>query len=133
MHVVLDLGGRLKFGPDVEYLPDRQLNYDVDPSKRHAFAESFRNMRSWLLFSGDKAKQPRLILVTSAVPLEGKSMFNDRDELMLAAAAAWDHLRNVKVEFLGITVKLDPDNQGVKLRRCRSSTVEISPRSAAWL
>ena len=44
VHVVLDLGGRLKFGPDVEYLPDRQLNYDVDPSKRHAFAESVRRL-----------------------------------------------------------------------------------------
>ena len=40
---------------------------------RHAFAESFRNMRSWILFSSEKSKQPRLILVTSAVPLEGKS------------------------------------------------------------
>jgi polysaccharide biosynthesis transport protein len=40
---------------------------------RHAFAESFRNIRSWILFSSEKSKQPRLILVTSALPLEGKS------------------------------------------------------------
>jgi L-2-hydroxyglutarate oxidase LhgO len=44
VHVVIDLGGRLKFGPDVEYLPDRTPNYDVDPSKRHAFAESVRRI-----------------------------------------------------------------------------------------
>ena len=44
VHAVLDLGGRLKFGPDVEYLPDRILNYMVDPSKRAAFAESVRRI-----------------------------------------------------------------------------------------
>lgn len=44
VHVVVDLGGRLKFGPDVEYLPDRRLTYEVDPSKRHAFAESVRRI-----------------------------------------------------------------------------------------
>lgn len=44
VHVVIDLGGRLKFGPDVEYLPDRTPNYDVDDSKRHAFAESVRRI-----------------------------------------------------------------------------------------
>lgn len=44
VHAVLDLGGRLKFGPDVEYLPDRSLNYTVDPSKRAAFAESVRRI-----------------------------------------------------------------------------------------
>lgn len=44
VHAVLDLGGRLKFGPDVEYLPDRTLAYDVDPAKRHTFAESVRRI-----------------------------------------------------------------------------------------
>ncbi len=44
VHVVIDLGGRLKFGPDAEYLPNREINYDVDPSKRHAFAESVRRI-----------------------------------------------------------------------------------------
>lgn len=44
VHAVVDLGGRLKFGPDVEYLPDRTLNYTVDPEKRAAFAESVRRI-----------------------------------------------------------------------------------------
>jgi L-2-hydroxyglutarate oxidase LhgO len=48
VHVVIDLGGRLKFGPDVEYLPDRRLNYEVDPSKRHAFAESVRRILAFV-------------------------------------------------------------------------------------
>jgi L-2-hydroxyglutarate oxidase LhgO len=44
VHVVIDLGGRLKFGPDVEYLTERKQQYDVDPAKRHAFAESVRRI-----------------------------------------------------------------------------------------
>jgi L-2-hydroxyglutarate oxidase LhgO len=44
VHVVIDLGGRLKFGPDAEYLPDRELDYTVDPAKRHTFAESVRRI-----------------------------------------------------------------------------------------
>lgn len=44
VHALIDLGGRVKFGPDIEYLPDRSLNYDVDENKRHAFAESVRRI-----------------------------------------------------------------------------------------
>jgi L-2-hydroxyglutarate oxidase LhgO len=44
VHALLDLGGRLKFGPDVEYLPDRSLDYGVDESKRGAFAEAVRRI-----------------------------------------------------------------------------------------
>jgi L-2-hydroxyglutarate oxidase LhgO len=44
VHALLDLGGRLKFGPDLEYLPDRTLDYNVDENKRRAFAESVRRI-----------------------------------------------------------------------------------------
>ncbi len=44
VHALIDLGGRLKFGPDVEYLNDRTLHYDVSESKRKAFAESIRRI-----------------------------------------------------------------------------------------
>jgi L-2-hydroxyglutarate oxidase LhgO len=44
VHAVLDLGGRLKFGPDVEYLNGRHLDYRVDESKRHSFAEAVRRI-----------------------------------------------------------------------------------------
>lgn len=44
VHALIDLGGRLKFGPDVEYLPDRKQQYAVDESKRHAFAEAVRKI-----------------------------------------------------------------------------------------
>jgi L-2-hydroxyglutarate oxidase LhgO len=44
VHAVVDLGGRLKFGPDVEYLSSRAVDYSVDEGKRHAFAESVRRI-----------------------------------------------------------------------------------------
>lgn len=44
VHALLDWGGRLKFGPDVEYLDNRTLEYSVAESKRHAFAESIRRI-----------------------------------------------------------------------------------------
>ena len=43
-HAVLGLDGRLRFGPDVEYLPDRRLDYRVDPGRRAAFGEAIRRM-----------------------------------------------------------------------------------------
>jgi len=44
VHALKDLGGKLKFGPDVEYLEGRTLDYRVDETKRHAFAESIRRI-----------------------------------------------------------------------------------------
>lgn len=44
VHALIDWGGRLKFGPDVEYLSDRTINYAVDENKRHSFAESIRRI-----------------------------------------------------------------------------------------
>jgi L-2-hydroxyglutarate oxidase LhgO len=40
VHATLDLGGRIRFGPDAEYV-DRP-RYDVDPAKADAFAEAIR-------------------------------------------------------------------------------------------
>ena len=43
-HAVLGLDGRLRFGPDAEYLADRTLDYAVDPSRRAAFGEAVRRL-----------------------------------------------------------------------------------------
>lgn len=40
VHVTLDLGGRVRFGPDAEYVS--QLDYHVDPAKAGAFAAAAR-------------------------------------------------------------------------------------------
>lgn len=44
VHALIDLGGRLKFGPDVEYLKDRTTDYSVAENKRMAFAESIKRI-----------------------------------------------------------------------------------------
>src|SRR5205085_1868269 len=44
VHAVVGLEGRLRFGPDAEYLPDRSLDYGVAESKRPAFAASVRRL-----------------------------------------------------------------------------------------
>ncbi|MEX1245600.1 MAG: NAD(P)/FAD-dependent oxidoreductase [Thermoanaerobaculia bacterium] len=44
IHVVFDTGGRMRFGPDAEYLPGRELDYRVDPSRRSAFADAARRL-----------------------------------------------------------------------------------------
>ncbi len=43
-HAVVGLEGRLRFGPDAEYLPDRVLDYRVDESRRGAFGEAVRRL-----------------------------------------------------------------------------------------
>ena len=42
VHALMDWGGRLKFGPDIEYLEERTIDYNVAEEKQHAFAESIR-------------------------------------------------------------------------------------------
>ena len=44
VHALLDLGGRLRFGPDVEYLEGRTLDYTVPEGKRKTFGESVRRI-----------------------------------------------------------------------------------------
>ena len=49
-------------------LPLLELN-----DTRYAYAESFRGLRSALVFMATEAEQPKVVLITSAVPNEGKS------------------------------------------------------------
>jgi 2-hydroxyglutarate dehydrogenase len=44
VHAVVDLGGRVKFGPDSDYLSERKQDYRVDPEKRSRFAASIRRI-----------------------------------------------------------------------------------------
>jgi L-2-hydroxyglutarate oxidase LhgO len=41
VHVTIDLGGQVKFGPDVEWIDE--LNYDVDPRRADGFYEAVRS------------------------------------------------------------------------------------------
>jgi L-2-hydroxyglutarate oxidase LhgO len=44
VHAVIGLEGRLRFGPDVEYLPDRRQDYTVEEAKRPAFGAAVRQL-----------------------------------------------------------------------------------------
>ncbi len=44
VHALVDLAGRLRFGPDAEFLKDRALDYRVDPEKRAAFAKGVQRL-----------------------------------------------------------------------------------------
>lgn len=44
VHAVIGLEGRLRFGPDAEYLSDRRQDYAVDDAKRPAFGASVRQL-----------------------------------------------------------------------------------------
>jgi L-2-hydroxyglutarate oxidase LhgO len=44
IHALVDMAGRMKFGPDAEYLPDRRLDYRVDEGKLAAFGHSVRKL-----------------------------------------------------------------------------------------
>jgi L-2-hydroxyglutarate oxidase LhgO len=44
VHAVLGLDGRLRFGPDVEYLAARSLDFRVDEGRRTAFAMAVRHL-----------------------------------------------------------------------------------------
>lgn len=52
--------------------PGKPLKHQ-DPELQHAFAESFRNLGMSLLYSFAGTYKPKVIVVTSAVPAEGKS------------------------------------------------------------
>jgi L-2-hydroxyglutarate oxidase LhgO len=44
VHAVLGLDGRVRFGPDADYLPERRFDYAVDEAKRPAFAQAVRRL-----------------------------------------------------------------------------------------
>jgi L-2-hydroxyglutarate oxidase LhgO len=44
VHGLMDIGGRLRFGPDQDYLPTRRFDYTVDETKRSKFAKSVQRI-----------------------------------------------------------------------------------------
>jgi L-2-hydroxyglutarate oxidase LhgO len=44
VHALLDAAGRVRFGPDIEYLTERRRDYRVDEAKRAAFAQAARRL-----------------------------------------------------------------------------------------
>jgi L-2-hydroxyglutarate oxidase LhgO len=44
VHALVDIAGRLRFGPDAEFLNERSLDYRVDAEKRAAFARGVQRL-----------------------------------------------------------------------------------------
>lgn len=69
-------------------VPDQRQRGDVKLLKpnddRHLYAEAFRNLRSSILFKNWQGKPPKTILVTSAVPNEGKTTLTSNLAITLA-------------------------------------------------
>ena len=64
----------------VGLLPEMARKKEKDPMRllelddsRHGYAESFRRLRSGLLFLATGGERPKVLLITSAMPREGKS------------------------------------------------------------
>ena len=97
VHATLDLGGRVRFGPDTEYV--ERPRYDVDPRKADRFAEAVRRylpaMRAEWLSPEMAGVRPRL-----AAPGEGFRDFVVSEE----SAAGLPGLVNlVGIESPGLT------------------------------
>jgi capsular exopolysaccharide synthesis family protein len=60
--------------PEIPEISQREpLALLGDNDDRHSFAESYRNLRSAILYLAIDGQRPKLLLITSAVPDEGKS------------------------------------------------------------
>lgn len=74
VHVTLDLGGQMRFGPDVEWLPDSvgldEIDYTVDPRRADVFYGAIR--RYWPALP-DGALQPSYAGVRPKIQAEGEA------------------------------------------------------------
>lgn len=73
-------------------VPDQRQTGDVallrPNDDRHLYAEAFRNIRSSILFKNWQGKPPKTILVTSAVPNEGKTTVTSNLAITMALSGA---------------------------------------------
>lgn len=67
---------------------DEPLRLIHEEDERHAFLEAYRNLRSSLLYMATEGKRPKTILVTSAIPSDGKSMTTANLAVTMALAGS---------------------------------------------
>jgi succinoglycan biosynthesis transport protein ExoP len=76
----------------IPYVPEDDKRKGVpilrDDDDRHVLAEAFRNLRSSITLLSSEARQARTILVTSAIPKDGKSITASNLAIMLARSGA---------------------------------------------
>jgi len=93
------IGANVSVGADVH--PEIALKHsrripgiEFVERQRFEFLESFRNLRSSLIFMGNPQTRPKTILITSSVPKEGKSTVS----LYLAATMAMGNSRVLLID-----------------------------------
>lgn len=73
-------------------IPDQRSRGDVallrPNDDRHLYAEAFRNIRSSVLFKNWRGRPPKTIMITSAVPNEGKTTVTSNLAVTMALAGA---------------------------------------------
>ena len=73
-------------------IPEQRQRGDVallrPNDDRHLYAEAFRNVRSSILFKNWRGRSPKIILITSAVPNEGKTTCVSNLAVTMALAGA---------------------------------------------
>ncbi len=73
-------------------IPEQRQRGDVallrSGDDRHLYAEAFRNVRSSVLFKNWRGKPPKTIMITSAVPNEGKTTVTSNLAITMALAGA---------------------------------------------
>lgn len=82
-HLDEEVLGQIPLDASVARTPERSLIVAEDP--RHIYVESFRNVRSSLLYMElESNERPKSLMVTSAIPNEGKSTFSTNLAITMA-------------------------------------------------
>ncbi len=68
--------------------PKREVALVGPEDERHNFVEAYRNLRSSLLYMAEAGAGPKILLVTSSVPNEGKSLTSANLSITMASAGS---------------------------------------------
>jgi capsular exopolysaccharide synthesis family protein len=74
--------------PSLETGKSQLIELVHSADERHAFVESFRDIRSALLFSNPDGSHPQVLMITSSVPNEGKSAVSANLAVTLALSGS---------------------------------------------
>jgi len=85
---------------------------------RHSFVEAYRNMRSSLLYTAKTGARPHILLVTSSVPNEGKSVTAANLAITLATGGARVLLVDADLRKGRLHMRFDFPSGGAGLSEC---------------
>lgn len=85
-HFDEEILGQIPRDPSARNGTPAELVHSQD--QRHAFVEAYRNLRSSLLFLAKSGAKPKIILVTSSIPNDGKTLTTSNLAITLAQSGA---------------------------------------------